>query len=50
MFDLEVYSKFDMNCRLIAPKWDALGKVFEPEEDVVIGKLDGDQYLELSKE
>lgn len=47
---LEVYSKFDMNCRLIAPKWDALGKVFEPEEDVVIGKLDGDQYLELSKE
>lgn len=47
---LNIYSKFDFNCRLMAPKWEALGKVFEPEEDVVIGKLDGDQYLELSTE
>lgn len=47
---LNVYSTFDLNSRLIAPKWDALGKVFEPEKDVVIGQLDGDQYLEFSNE
>ena len=45
---LSVCSRFDINCRILEQRWEKVGSVFETEDGVAVGWLDGDVHLEYS--
>lgn len=46
---LKVYAPWCGHCKALAEPWEALGKAFENEKEVIVAKLDATTETEVAK-